>query len=239
MTRLAHVKRFYQLLDEVALQLGGTRRLADCSGKSGWPLKGVYFFFEEGENRSTSGNGARVVRVGTHATNNKSRATLWHRLHAHRGYLRGALVGGGNCRGSIFRRHLGAAFIQRDSLNVHTWDRGQSAPRDVREAEHEIERLVSRYIGAMPFLWLEVSAGNDGGQLMRCRIEANSIGLLSNQQSQHTGGPIDPSSPSWIGGNSPRAAIRDSGLWNVDHVAEEYDESFLEDLQALVKAMKR
>jgi hypothetical protein len=32
-----------------------------------WPRRGVYFFFENGEMRSETGTGPRVVRVGTHA----------------------------------------------------------------------------------------------------------------------------------------------------------------------------
>ena len=32
-----------------------------------WPARGVYFFREAGESRSDTGEGLRVVRVGTHA----------------------------------------------------------------------------------------------------------------------------------------------------------------------------
>ena len=31
-----------------------------------WPQRGVYFFMEDGEERSDSGSGLRIVRVGTH-----------------------------------------------------------------------------------------------------------------------------------------------------------------------------
>jgi hypothetical protein len=57
--------RFYALLGELCHQLGGTRRLRTSTAGSDWPLNGVYFFFEAGERRPT-GQGARVVRVGSH-----------------------------------------------------------------------------------------------------------------------------------------------------------------------------
>jgi hypothetical protein len=45
----------------------------------------VYFFMEEGETRSDSGIGARIVRVGTHALKEGSGTKLWTRLSQHRG----------------------------------------------------------------------------------------------------------------------------------------------------------
>jgi hypothetical protein len=43
--------RFYSLLRQLETALGGTRMLADCHGRLGWPQRGVYFFFEPGEFR--------------------------------------------------------------------------------------------------------------------------------------------------------------------------------------------
>jgi len=64
---------FYSLLQDLKTLQGGYRYLADCTGKSGWPEKGVYFFFEPGELRK-SRNALRVVRVGTHAVSQVRRA---------------------------------------------------------------------------------------------------------------------------------------------------------------------
>ncbi len=89
--------RFYEILR--LLQAGtGCRRLQDCHGRDGWPVRGVYFFFEAGEYRR-DGVTPRVVRVGTHAVSRGSRATLWNRLRGHKAKQ----SGGGNHRGSIFR----------------------------------------------------------------------------------------------------------------------------------------
>ena len=80
-----------------------------------WPARGVYFFFEDGEARSTSGTGPRVVRIGTHALTAKSSTTLWNRLAQHRGVVG---TGGGNHRGSIFRLLVGEALLRRRGLRV-------------------------------------------------------------------------------------------------------------------------
>lgn len=75
----------YGVLSELRFRLGGFRQLRDTSGRSGWPRRGVYFFFDKHEPRG-SGNELRVVRVGTHALRPGSRTTLWGRLHNHKGH---------------------------------------------------------------------------------------------------------------------------------------------------------
>jgi hypothetical protein len=86
--RLEHRLRFYRILDGLERRIGGRRQLAGCHGRAGWLPRGVYFFMEEGERRTDSGEGLRVVRAGTHALRPTSRATLWHRLSQHRGQTR-------------------------------------------------------------------------------------------------------------------------------------------------------
>src|SRR5476651_2040860 len=72
--------RFYSILDRLEQTIGGASKLADCSGRSAWPGRGVYFFREPGEVRTDTGNGPRIVRVGTHALKFGSGTTLWTRL---------------------------------------------------------------------------------------------------------------------------------------------------------------
>jgi hypothetical protein len=108
--RLDDLLRFYRFLGALEERLGGTRALAQCTGKMSWPRRGVYFFTEEGEGRSDTGGGPRIVRVGTHALKAGAQTTLWNRLSQHRGVVRS---GGGNHRGSIFRLIVGTALIER------------------------------------------------------------------------------------------------------------------------------
>ena len=83
--RLSDIQEFYAILRRLEQQLGGKRTLAESHGRMQWPERGVYFFFERGERRTTSDSGPRVVRVGTHAFKAGSRSTLWKRLRQHRG----------------------------------------------------------------------------------------------------------------------------------------------------------
>ena len=185
MSRLSHLKRFYSTLGVLEERLGGVRRLSQCSGRMAWPTRGVYFFMEPGELRAETGEGRRVVRVGTHALRAGSKAQLWTRLRTHRGT---ASSGRGNHRGSIFRLIVGTALIARDGgFACPSWDDGRgSAPHDVRERERQLEVAVSTVIGDMPFLWLPVE-DRPGPDSLRGYIERNAISLLTHvcQPYQH------------------------------------------------------
>ncbi|MBC6445166.1 MAG: hypothetical protein GDA50_07045 [Alphaproteobacteria bacterium GM202ARS2] len=227
------IRRFYDLLAVLSQRLGGARRLCACEGRMDWPQRGVYFFYEADEERQQSGSGLRLVRVGTHALTSGSKTSLWNRLSQHRGQARS---GGGNHRGSIFRLLVGTALIKRYDLSGHhgasTWGRGSSAPRDIRQDEQEIEQRVSAVIGAMPFLWLAVE-DDANPESQRGTIERNAIALLSNHSKQ----AIDPPSADWLGLDCNRPLVRQSGLWNQNHVDESYDPSFLDTFARLIDAM--
>lgn len=220
--RYADTARFGGLLDDLEARLGGVRVLADCHGRMNWPERGVYFFLEPGE----AGGGRRVVRVGTHAVTAKSRSTLWRRLAQHRGTAR---TGGGNHRGSIFRLLVGIALARCDHMALPpSWSKGNApstagrqlgiSRADVKRAEAELEARVSRYIGTMPFLWLNVGDA-PGPESERGVIERNAIALLCGHR--------EPAA-NWLGLHSDRDRVRRSGLWNNEHVGECWDPSFLD-----------
>jgi hypothetical protein len=230
--RREDLDRFYWIIDTLRGKCRGFRCLKDCTRRSGWPGRGVYFFFEDHEFRE-DGSTLRVVRVGTHAVSVNSRTTLWSRLHSHKG----ASSGGGNHRGSIFRKRVGEALVQVRSYSPEigaSWGIGNSAPRSTRLAELPLELDVSTVIGVMPFLWLEVndtpSAASD-----RAYLERNCIGLLSNFENE----PIDKPSEGWLGLHSPQETIRKSGLWNTNHVDDGYTPAFLDILEKYLRETKR
>src|SRR5437879_417782 len=97
--RLHDLVRSSAILPLPESNIGGGRTLADCSGRMAWLDRGVYFFREGGEKRSDSGEGSRIVRVGTHALKPGSGTKLWNRLSQHKGQRS---TGGGSHRGSIF-----------------------------------------------------------------------------------------------------------------------------------------
>jgi hypothetical protein len=118
------------------------------------------------------------------------------------------------------------------AAGIVAWGVGSNASSNVRTAEQSHERLVSAYIGAMPFLWLKVddepSASSD-----RSYIERNLIALLSNCNKV----AIDPPTKDWLGNHSQTATIRESGLWNTNHVHESTDSQFLGRFTKLVEQM--
>jgi hypothetical protein len=232
--RRQHLDRFYHLLDVLSEKLGGPRRLRDCSGRDGWPERGVYFFFEEGETRE-DGQSPRVVRVGTHALSRSSRSTLWKRLARHRGTVSGSQAGGGNHRGSIFRHHVGTALLARDGYpeEVRRAWASARADRRIKDIEYRLERAVSEHIRRMPFLWLAVldAPGRDS---RRGYLEANAIGLLSNCGRQ----PIDPPSADWLGRWAESPSVGESGLWNVNQVDQGYDPAFLDLLERYILGLE-
>jgi hypothetical protein len=205
----------------------GLHYLRDC-GSSGWPTRGVYFFFEN--ERLGRGDSPRVVRVGTHALREGEGTTLWSRLRAHRGTQAGALAGGGNHRASVFRQHVGRALMKsgRHPTILPSWDVGRTADRRTRDAELDLEREVSRYIGGLPFTTIEI-ADPAGPGSVRGIIERGAIALLSAAARQH----LVRAEDEWLGFSADRDAISESLLWNVKHVNERYDPSFLGSIDAL------
>ena len=252
--RAADTGRFYDLLGRLATRTGGPRVLRDCNGRMDWPRRGVYFFFEPGETRSGSDSSlnsdsypgadgrGRVVRVGTHWLTAGSKSVLWGRLSQHRGDAR---TGRGNHRGSIFRLLVGIALAQRNGLPLPpSWGVGNSrgaaagrlgsSPAAIKDTEESLERLVSRYIGQMPFLWLDVP-DEPGPNSRRGFIERNAIALLSSFKTP----AVDQPSPNWLGLNSDRERVRQSGLWNNAHVEQAWHPDFLAEMESRIEAMSR
>ena len=226
--RIDDTIRFYDLLARIEEHVGGRRTLNACDGRMDWPQRGVYFFFEAGEQRSLPGSGDRVVRVGTSRT-------LWKRLSQHRGSVKSA---GGNHRISIFRRLVGPALAKRGDCPLPaSWNitgkeaRKLGMTRAAVKDEAGLERCVSAHIGRMPFLWLNVP-DNPSPHSSREYIERNAIALLSHARAVGADTPSDR----WLGAYSDRPLVRASGLWNNHYVEDDYDAAFLDRMEALVEA---
>lgn len=215
--------------------MNGARRLRDCSGRMTWHTHGVYFFYDATEQRTNSGTGSRVVRVGTHALTATSKATLWKRLATHAGTKSS---GGGNHRASIFRLLVGESLSCRDGRTVPTWGYGNTATaagrhfgvdrKDVLVAELPLESAVSVLIGDLPFVYLPTEGA---AASMRAYVERNAIALLSNYERP----AIDPPSASWLGLKCARDRVRRSGLWNNNHVDEAHEPEFLDVLEREIR----
>jgi len=64
----------------------------------------------------------------------------------------------------------------------------------------------------------------------RAFIEQNAIALVSNYGKD----AIDPRREEWLGHHSPVTDIEQSGLWNINHVEEDYQPDFLETLEGYI-----
>lgn len=235
MGRRDDVDRLYDILSRVSDAVGGPRRLGDCDGYLDWPERGVYVFLEPGARRRDGRR--RVTRVGTHAVSAGSGTSLWSRLKQHYGTGAGSSdhPHGGNHRGSVYRLRVGEALIERHGLHDRYPDWGTrtgSLDRDratVREEEYPLERRVSAYIRDQPFLWVAID-DEPGPDSDRALVEQTLIALLSNVDGEQ----IDRRPAHWLGRHSRSPEIRASGLWNVDHVRDEYDPAGLDRLAAAI-----
>lgn len=217
---------FTQLLHLLWAAQGSGRRIDETNGRLPWPSRGVYFILEAGRG-IRGGRMPKVIRVGTHAVSKGSKTSLWNRLSTHRGTAGGS----GSHRSSIFRLHVGRAWARHTVSSEWpvTWAQGQTASRGVRDAEQELEREVSKIIGAMRVIWLDI-ADDAGPTSERAYLERNAIGVLSRI------GLLDAvGSPAWLGRRSADWRIATSGLWNLNHVFVKPDAMFIARLMDAVE----
>ncbi len=182
------------------------------------PNRGVYFFFEDGERRSGSGNGDRVVRVGSHALNAGETTTLWDRLYDHRG----ADSPRQRQSGSVFRNCVGNAICRRNrTLGPVDWPHDSNHGDVVR-----IERLINRHMWQMPVIFIPVNH-----RVHRRYIERNAVALLSEYGEEN---PIDCQSGRWLGRRCSTEKVRESGLWQSEYVNHYHRPEFLDLLEMYV-----
>lgn len=168
------------------------------------PRNGIYVLFEDGEKAHS---GDRIVRVGTHTGENQLRS----RLKQH--YINE------NKDRSIFRKNIGRSILNREDdpfLRQWNWDLTASKAKDRYghlvdwEKQKETEKKVSSYIqGKLSFVVFEAK-----DKWERLNLESKMISTLSW---------CDECSPSdtWLGLNSPKKKIRQSGLWLVNELYKE------------------
>ena len=167
---------------------------------SALPSNGIYLFYEDGEQCELRGRLApRIVRVGTHRVDGRFPG----RIRNHVGAVRTL---GGNKNTSVFRRHLGGALLRRDDPS------DQRLPEWTKqggETFREVEVQVSRYLrDKTRFVCFRVDRSDE-----RLGLESGLIALLAQR-------PFGVPSSSWLGRYATSADIRESGLWNTNHVRD-------------------
>jgi hypothetical protein len=228
----ASLERLYRLLDTAARSGLGANSVAEAMRLRRLAERGVYVFLDPAEDRG--GGGARIVRVGTHALRAGSSSTLRQRLSQHRGKV---ASGGGNHRGSIFRLLVGQALIASGRQPVcPTWGvkgaPGEAAAAfglsraDIAQVEGPIEQAVSRYVAGLRVVCIPVNDA-PGPESARGLIERGAIAMLS--QAMREG--LVPVGASWLGRKSNRPAVVASGLWNQNHVGDDWSPEYIAELE--------
>ncbi len=168
------------------------------------PRNGIYILFEAGEHAHETD---RIVRVGTHTGNNQLRARLQQHFVTE------------NKDRSIFRKNIGRAFLNRTKdpfLEQWNWDLTTRKAKDAygnllnRDYQQEMERRVTEYIqDKFSFVVLEIV-----DKAERLKFESRIISTVSLCKGCHP-------SAEWLGLHSPKAKIRQSGLWLVNELYKE------------------
>lgn len=165
------------------------------------PLNGIYFLFECGE----YAHGAnRIVRIGTHTGQDQLRSRLKQHFLTE------------NKDRSIFRKNIGRCFLhsEQDPF-LQQWELDLTS-RKVRDKQlglvdmgkqQAVERRVSEYIqGNFSFVVIRIDDKEE-----RLELESKLISTVSLCEE------CKPSK-SWLGRHSPKARIRESGLWQVSEL---------------------
>jgi len=169
--------------------------------ESGIPKNGLYLLFERKE---SAHGGERLVRAGTHT----GEGQLLSRLRQH-------FVAENKDR-SIFRKNIGRALLHkaRDPY-AEVWEldmtpalsrKKHTSLLDVKK-QSDIEKEVSNYMRkSFSFVFVGIDE-----RLRRLSLESKIISTLSL---------CDECVPSksWLGNFSPKAKIRESGLWLVNEL---------------------
>jgi len=140
----------------------------------------------------------------------------------------------GHHRGSVFRKHVGLALLNREGVEHPTWGVGATADRHVVEGERELEERVSAYLARLLVTVLPV-LDEPGPTSMRGYVERNAIGLLTRHCTPGAWPTLRASSAAWLGRHARTHAVRASGLWNVNHVGERPEAAFIGRLEQLVR----
>lgn len=182
------------------------------------PMNGIYFFYEKGESWGHGGDGPRIVRVGTHREGNFRSRIAEHYLSDSKRITYDVRRPAPHER-SIFRKNLGRALLNRESnpyLTVWELDFTSRASREKSmhlrdlEIERRIEDGVTRLLREA-FSFRFIALTGQAARMGSAGLESRLIGTLAQCR-------MCRPSAAWLGLHSPKAKIRESGLWLSQHL---------------------
>ncbi|WP_341282217.1 hypothetical protein [Paenibacillus sp. FSL H8-0537] len=165
------------------------------------PQNGIYLLFEKGE---PAHGGDRIVRIGAHTGVNQLRSRLMQHFTNEKKDR------------SIFRKNIGRCLLhQANDPYLAVWELDATSSKNKSSYSHlimpdyqkEIEQQVSSYMREnFTFTVLEVPSKED-----RLYFESRIVSTVSLCKECSC-------SQSWLGLSSPKAKIRESGLWQVNEL---------------------
>lgn len=166
------------------------------------PKNGLYILFEDGEKAHGTD---RIVRVGNHTGQDQLRS----RLNQHFIFE--------NKDRSIFRKNIGRALLNKDrDPFLEQWEidltphatRAELGSRIDIEKQRKEERQVTGYIQShFRFIVIPILLKEN-----RLLYESRIISTIARCHSCRP-------SPNWLGFESPKEKIRESGLWQVNELS--------------------
>ncbi len=186
------------------------------------PKNGIYIKFQKGE---LYDNFDRIVRVGTDRGENQLQSRLLQHFLAE------------NQRRSIFRKNIGRCFLnQSNDEYLKYWDLDFTSKADKvlnskfvdLAYELRIEKQISSYIQEnFTFCVFELNTKSE-----RLFWETKIIATLGKDS-------LIKSSSKWLGNYSPKARIKDSGLWQIQGLeGESLTSEEFNELDSIVKSQK-
>ena len=170
------------------------------------PANGIYIMFEKGE---TYQGLDRIVRVGTHTGDNQ----LYSRLNQH--FVKE------NKDRSIFLKRVGSAILAKNKdPYLDVWEVDTTTPENKNKVQAQLnpaheqqitQQAVAHIRNKISFVVFEVKTKEE-----RLRLEKKIIATLSKAAKD---GFIEPSE-NWLGNFSPDLKVRQSGLWQSQHLNE-------------------
>ena len=203
------------------------------------PDNGIYFFYEEGEFWGHGKAEQRIVRIGTHRDGNFKDRISQHFLldESKMDFNKDNQKPSDR---SIFRKHIGRSLLcKRNDSYLKVWNisftekekrKKYSHLRDIpkeKDLESEItEMLRNRF--SFRFIIRDNQVERMGSE----GLESSLIGTVSHCQ-------LCRPSTNWLGRYHPRRAVKESGLWLVQHLkANEMSEAEKDTVSQAIKATK-
>ncbi len=182
------------------------------------PNNGIYFFYEDGETWGHGGDRLRIVRIGTHKDGN-FRSRIGEHFLLNEAKMDFDATKPAPHERSIFRKNIGRVLLARTKDDyIKIWELKFTSKqtrtdfghkRDIQK-EKKVESEVTRIL-RLNFSFRFIMVDDQIDRMGTKGLESALIGTVAHCKM------CRPSSH-WLGNDSPKPKIKESGLWLVQHL---------------------